>query len=163
MNLSIMTSNSKAIPSNDAFFLLDPTPLFQTPVSKKRILPSSDPPAVRKVVRPTKLARRSNNTEVPLNMLLPLFDLKSSNETATTFSLKRRRSSEANELEQCFPSSDYYEVNGMKSSNAGDNSSGEYRKRKDATMPSPRVRISTPTIATPMRKKIRTIKNIITP
>lgn len=151
-----MTSNSETMPSNDAFFLLYPTPLFQTPVSKKRMLPSSNPPAVRKVVRPTKLDQRCTHAETSPKLPFPLFDLENSNESATTFSLKRRRSSEARELEQCFPSFDYelyaVDVQGTACDIA-----------KNIPLLTPRVRVGTPMIASPIRKKIRTIKNIITP
>ena len=101
-----MTSNSKTMPSNDAFFLLDPTPLFETPVTKKRILPSSNPPAVGKVLRHTKMSS-SACTKVSPELLFPVAELENSNRSTSTFSLKRRCSSEASELEQCFPSFDF--------------------------------------------------------
>ena len=150
-----MTSNSKTMPSNEIFFLLDPTPLFQTPVSKKRILPSSNPPAVRKVVRPPKMSSRASIGISP-ELLFPVAELESHRQSRATFSLKRRRSSEANELEQCFPSFD-------SELDAVDVQGAACDIAKKVTPLVPRVRIGTPTIASPIRKKIRTIKNIITP
>jgi hypothetical protein len=142
------------MPSNDAFFLLDPNPLFQTPVSKKRMLPSSNPPAVRKVVRPTKMSSRTS-TEISAKLLVPVVELESHHQSRATVCLKRRRSSEARELEQCFPSFDC-ELDASIQESSGDIA-------KNVTPLTPRVRIGTSTIASPIRKKIRTIKNIITP